>query len=458
MKTKVLVIGLDGACPDWVFDRWREDLPHLNRLMARGTWARLDSTIPPITVPAWTCMLTGKDPGQLGIYGFRNRLDYSYGRMGIANALAVKEDRVWDILSRMGFKVVVVGVPQTYPPQPVNGQMISCFLTPSIKNQYTYPPDLRHEIESWVGEYILDIEHFRTEDKPALLEAIYTMTRKRFQVVRHLISEKPWDFFMMVEMGTDRIHHGFWKYTDPSHPQYRPGNPLENSMRDYYRYIDQEVGELLTQVGEETRILVVSDHGAKALQGGICLNQWLIREGYLVLKEKPEGIVPLGQCQVDWTRTRAWGEGGYYGRIFINRQGREAQGIVPANDYDALCRELTAGLKAIRDDQEKELSTQVFKPEEIYKSVTGIPSDLIVYFGDLAWRSVGTIGYETVITQNNDTGPDDANHSREGIFILYDPLSPGRGEVNNLQITDIAPLLLSFFGLPGPDGLQARGI
>ena len=90
---------------------------------------------------------------------------------------------------------------------------------------------------------------------------------------------------MMVEMGTDRIHHGFWKYHDPSHPKYEAGSKYERSIHEYYRYLDEEIGALLTLIDDDTVILVVSDHGAKKMDGGICFNEWLIREGYLTLQE-----------------------------------------------------------------------------------------------------------------------------------------------------------------------------
>jgi predicted AlkP superfamily phosphohydrolase/phosphomutase len=114
-------------------------------------------------------MVTSKNPGRLGLYGIRNRLDYSYDKMIFANSLLVKEDTLWDILSRKGKKVTLIGVPQTYPPKPVNGYMITCFLTPDTNSNYTYPESLRDEIRSWVGEYLLDVDNFRTEEKDKLL-------------------------------------------------------------------------------------------------------------------------------------------------------------------------------------------------------------------------------------------------------------------------------------------------
>ncbi|MEP7359759.1 MAG: alkaline phosphatase family protein, partial [Anaerolineales bacterium] len=222
---KLFVIGLDCAAPELVFQQWRQELPNLNRLMSHGVYGRLESCTPCITVPAWSVMTSGKDPGVLGIYGFRNRADYSYDKMTIATGAAVKEPRVWDLLGQAGKQVVTIGVPGTYPPRSVNGSQIACFLTPQtvgrdasgqvVSKVFTYPPELSAQVNAWAGgEYLVDVKQFRTDDKDFLLRQIYDMTRQHFEIVRRMMRHQPWDFFMFVEMGTDRIHHGLWKYHD----------------------------------------------------------------------------------------------------------------------------------------------------------------------------------------------------------------------------------------------------
>jgi predicted AlkP superfamily phosphohydrolase/phosphomutase len=454
---KVFVIGLDCVEPQLVFNQWRAELPNLDSLMRRGVWGEFESCIPPITVPAWTVMTSSHDPGQLGIYGFRNRADYSYENMSIATNLAVKVDRVWDILSRAGKQVIVVGVPPSYPPRPVNGVMVGCFLTPSVQSNYTYPANLKAEIASLVGEYPVDVPNFRTDDKDYLLRQIYEMTEKHFRVIQHLMTTRPWDFFMFVEMGTDRIHHGFWKFMDPAHPKYVPGNPYQDAIRDYYHVVDREIGELLELLDDETVVLVVSDHGAKHLEGGICLNEWLIQRGYLTLKEYPERPMPIEKCEVDWGKTVAWGAGGYYGRLMLNVQGREPQGVVSPADYDRVRDELVAELTALTDPNGVNIGTVVLKPEAVYKEVKGIPPDLIVYFGGLYWRSVGSIGSGQIHTSENDTGPDDANHAERGIFILHDfGQHLGGHELHGLQLMDFAPTVLDLFDMTPPPEMLGR--
>jgi len=455
--TKVFVVGLDCAEPSLVFDRWRDVLPNLRRLMEGGTYGRLTSTIPAITVPAWASMLSSRDPGRLGFYGFRNRADYSYERMSIATGQAVKADRVWDILSRAGRQVITVGVPQTYPVKPVNGCMISCFLTPSTQSQYTYPAELRHEISGLLGdEYMLDVHQFRTEKKDHLLEQIYKMADQQHKVVMHLMTTRPWDFFMHVDMGVDRIHHGFWKCFDERHPLYEAGNPYENAIRDYYVHIDQLIGERLALLDDDTVVLVVSDHGAQPMIGGICFNEWLKQEGYLTLEYQPEGIVPLEKCEVDWDRTLAWGSGGYYARLFLNVKGREPNGVINPADYERVRHELAERIAAITDPQGNQLGSVAHKPEEVYREVNNIPPDLIVYMGNLRWRSVGSLGFHRIHTFENDTGPDDANHAQEGLYIYYDPRGRAQGRGPKRHLMDVAPTILERLGLPVPADMQGQ--
>jgi predicted AlkP superfamily phosphohydrolase/phosphomutase len=458
MSRKVCIIGLDCAPPDLVFEKWRKELPVLNGLMEKGIYGPLKSTDPPITIPAWTSMVTSKNPGKLGLYGFRNRQDYSYERMIFANSLLVKEDTLWDILARSAKKVTLIGIPQTYPPRPVNGHMITCFLTPDTKSRYTYPESLKEEIRSWVGEYIIDVDNYRTEEKGKLLAQIYEMTEKQFKVAEHLLTEKEWDFFMMVAMGIDRIHHGFWKFHDPGHIKFEPGSKYESAIHDYYIYVDQKVGDLLSHIDSETTVLVVSDHGAKAMVGGVCVNEWLMEKGYLHLKEKPAGVIPFGKAEVDWKKTVAWGEGGYYSRIFLNVRGREPEGTIDPSNYERVRDDLRKALEAITDGQGINIGTKVYKPEEIYSEVKRIPPDLIIYFGNLSWRSVGSIGLGSILTFENDTGPDDANHDTHGIFIMGGGNVKARGLRERLNLLDVAPTVLNLMGIEVPGDMEGRVI
>ena len=456
---KLVILGLDCATPQLVFDKWKDDLPHLKSLMDKGVYAKLRSTIPPITVPAWTAMMTSKDPGTLGFYGFRNRAEYDYSSLYFANANYVKDKTIWNYMSRNRMASLVFGVPQTYPPKPLNGKLIASFLTPNKDVQYTWPDDIKSELDRAAGgDYMIDVDDFRTDSKDKLLTDIYEMTKRRWKAFREFYKKDDFEFSIVVEMGVDRIHHAFWRYFDTEHRLYEPGNKYENAIFDYYVELDREIGETLKIFDDETAVLVVSDHGAKTMHGAICVNEWMQQEGFLTLKEKPTEQTRFKMDMVDWDNTTAWGEGGYYSRIFLNVEGREPNGQIPASEYESFRENIKAKLEAITDENGKNIGTKVFKPEEVYKNVNNIAPDLIVYFGNLDWRSAGSVGTGAIHVFENDTGPDDANHAQEGIFIA--DIAPEKFvEIKDtFSIFDIAPTVLTYFGIDVPDDMIGKSL
>jgi predicted AlkP superfamily phosphohydrolase/phosphomutase len=444
---KILVIGLDCAAPELLLGDDR--LSTIRSLMEAGCYGRLESVVPPITVPAWMCLATGQDPGSLGVYGFRNRTDHSYKGLGIVDARAITAPAIWDQVAREGGKSILVGVPPGFPPRKVNGISVGCFLTPDVsKGNYTHPPEVAATIERLVGDYPVDVRDFRTDDKARIRDEIFEMSRKQFTVVRHFLENEPWDYFHFVEIGLDRIHHGFWRYHDPEHVLHEPNSPFADVVRDYYLHLDEQIASVLELLTEDTVVLVVSDHGARRLDGGFCVNEWLVREGLLALRSYPEQVTPFAKLDVDWGKTTAWSEGGYYARVFLNVKGREPEGTIETADYERVRDEIKARFEATTDAEGKPLGTLVFKPEEIYRGVRNVAPDLIVHFGGLAWRSIGGVGYPAIHVRENDTGPDDCNHAQHGVFVLASPHLPPIGEIEGARLLDIAPTLLELGGYP----------
>jgi predicted AlkP superfamily phosphohydrolase/phosphomutase len=444
---RVVLIGLDCATPDLMFGRYAGDMPTLTRLRESSAWGTLRSVVPPITVPAWACMMSGTTPGELGVYGFRNRRAFDYSSLGLATSHDIAVPRIWDLLSAAGRRSVVVGMPGTYPPTPLAGAMVSCFMAPSTAAEFTYPATLRAEIEQLTGGYMLDVENFRAPDLRRIGQQIFDMTQQRFQVARHLMATQEWDFFAFVDMGPDRLHHGFWKYCDPAHPRHVPGNEHLTVFRDYYRALDAHISAFLADVPPDAAVLIVSDHGAQPMVGGFCLNEWLRERGLLTLAEEPREPVPLSRAAVDWSRTTAWAEGGYYGRLYLNVVGREPQGTVLARRYDTVLDEIAAALEALPDPAGNPMGTRALRPQEVYPQVRGFPPDLIVYLGDLRWRALATLGLgQGLYTEDNDTGPDHANHAEHGLFLLHGA-GHAPGVRHGTSIYDIAPTLHECLGL-----------
>ena len=440
---KLFVIGLDCAPPKLLYDEFKDELPVLGSLLDESSKATLHSSHPPITIPAWLIMVTGKTAGELGMYGFRHRKPGHYNEFYIVNSRFVKHPTLWSEAGSRGLTSVVVGVPPTYPPKPVKGLLVTDFVTPGPESRYTFPPTLKREIESRYGKYIFDVV-FRSEDRDRVIRELWSMTRQHFKVYGYLAERTKWDFYMFVEIGTDRVQHAFWGYMDPEHHKYKPGNKYENVIRDYYKLIDKGLGELLKKVPKDAVIAVVSDHGAKRMKGAFVVNQWLAEKGYLKLKKNnlPPGSDFKAEY-VDWSKTVAWGWGGYYARIFINLEGREKNGIVKPEDYEHTREELAEEIRKIRGPNGEQWNTKVYKPEELYPEVRGDPPDLMVYFDDLYWRSAGTLGWPTLYLRENDRGPDDAVHDWFGVFSLYDPQESFNLSKSIVDITEIHDIFSS---------------
>ncbi len=457
---RVAVIGLDCATPQLLFRDFAAETPNIHAVMERGMWGELTSVTPPITVPAWACAMTGKTPGQLGIYGFRNRKDTTYDGLSIATADTITEPAVWDAIATLGLRSVLVGVPPSFPPpKSFPGWRVGCFLTPPSAASWAYPAELETEIVEELGtgnDYIFDIPDFRRAGYDVALEQLFAMTERRFQVGRKLAIDKPWDFFMLCEIALDRLHHVFWQYWDPTHPLYEPGNRYEDAFRDYYRLLDRQVGSLLEVLPDDAVVIVMSDHGARPMMGGLCFNDWLMGEGYLTLVERPSAPIPIKDAAIDWGRTVAWGDGGYYGRLFLNVKGREPNGVVEPARYEEVRDELVSKLEAAPGPDGTRLGTTVMKPQDVYPEVRGIAPDLIVYFGDLDWRSVGSVGNPSLFTYENDTGPDGANHDRTGVFAVAGLPGQQTGEAPARNLVDIGPSIMRLYGVDPPTDAAGR--
>ncbi len=454
-RRSLIVIGLDSGSPDYLFGRCRSVMPHLDRLLRKGVRAPLRTTDPPISVPAWPVMFTGVDPGTLGLYGFRSRREYSYTKTYGPLSTTIPVPTFWQTASERGLRTCVIGMPVGYPPVPVNGIYISDFLTPPGATDFTFPSELGREIEAKYGPYMFDVT-FRAEERDQLYRDIVRMTQVRFAIAEELFTRERWDVFAIHEIGMDRLHHAYTKYFDPNHRAYVPGNRYEKVLLEYFRVVDQGIGRVLAHAPEDAWVLLVSDHGAMPMSGCFCVNQFLAQRGLLALGAVEHPATPLDASPVDWSRTLAWGAGGYYARIFFNIRGREPQGIVERADVPELRARIVRELQGIVTPAGAPFPVRVIEPADIYRNVRGDPPDLIVYFDDLRWRSAGTVGNPTNFLLENDIGPDDAVHAPDGVFLLSGPAIPSEIEVPEQQIIDVTPTLLSLLGLPIGAHVQGR--
>ena len=505
--SRVFVIGIDGVTFD-TFDPWMDQgvLPYLASLREKGVHASLRSVFPPITAPAWVSFMTGMNPGKTGIFEFLYTTGTSFDQAPV-NATVRDGVPIWDILSREGKKVLVTGIPVTYPPEPVNGSLISGFLTPLGARDFTYPPQLLGEIESRFGPYpIYHKEVYQKGKVPALLDEAFRILEYRRRVALYLMQEKEWDFGITYFEGTDRIQHEVWHIFDETHPHSDPKEVEAHLGRvlDFYREVDGTARELAAAAeGEETTIIVMSDHGFGPIHHYLNFNVWLWEKGYLVLKKDVFtrlktilfrlGITPafgyrtamrlglaglrlskgvggrsslfnlinrifLSLENIDWARTRAYSKGNY-GQIYVNLKGRQPYGSVDPADYDALVADLKEALQEIESPEGGKLLARVFHRSERYEGpyVERMP-DVLFVPSDMKYKALGIVDFTTRKFVEPTFG-NSGDHRMNGVFFAAGRAVQGRGQrLPEISICDLAPTILHLLGNAVPEDMDGAVI
>ena len=509
-NNKLLVIGMDGA-PFELIERWGQmgELPNLAKLIDRGSFGILRSTMPVHSPTAWSSFLTGLNPGQHGVFDFVRREKDSY-ELKVVRADQIAGASLWRLLSEHGRKVGVMNVPMTYPPETVNGFLLSGLGTPDYTG-YSYPPELSDELNA--QGYRVNKKFFFTPDRQdEWLDDIHEITNIRGKTAVRLMEEQPWDFFMVVFRNSDEICHFYWHHMDEADPRHDREAPVRyrTAILDLYKKIDGWIGEIVKAAGPDTNVIVMSDHGAGPLYKDVFLNEWLIEQGLLKLKKTPETqgswfnlVRRLGLTRekisdtltrldlhrlevlikrvlgdriyvlprddrpeflnaIDWSLTQAYSFG-YYGQIFINLRGREPNGIVePGEAYEAVRKQIADGLSELRDPQDgQKVVDRVFFKDELYSGdfLSDAPDLLTIMRG---FTYMTRKGYEFAAQRGElfrapyteETG----SHRLEGILIAAGPDIIEQPILAETDIQDLAPSLLYLQDCPIPNYMDGRVI
>ncbi len=509
MSHKVLAVGYDGGTFA-LLKPWAEAgyLPTMRRLFDSAAWTTLQSTVPPNTGPAWSSFMTGKNPGKHGITDFRGPLGSDFVRP-LLSSRSIRARKLWDIMSRAGKRVVIINVPMTYPVDAVNGIMVSGMLTPKVSPAMTYPGEFFQLLETITGGYrfALHWEFYKTDAQiEDFIEDLSQCTEKLQALNRFLIEKEPWEFFLTVFDGMDRIQHLLWKFIDRGHPHAEPSkcDRYVPVILKYYQQVDQYLGELIDLAGPDAAIFLFSDHGFGPLIGKFHLNTWLIEQGFLTLKRGAvqkwrrrrrihdafvkalRGIdrwewrkvmfqhllqdridalslwvKSMSQTyspqHVDWSRTRAYSASPVEQGIFINLLGREPAGMVPAGRAYLEVREHVASLlKTLRDPREGQpLATEIFLKED-------------VYHGPLVYRCPDLLfvlrHYQYTVSEDYVQSADlfspspieTGYHRREGMLMVKTPWTKPGVLDHHARIEDLAPTFLYLMGLSIPEDMDGR--
>lgn len=477
---RFLLIGLDGFEPV-LAERWMDEgrLPCLERMRAQGAYARLAGLFPPITFPAWTTCVTGLSPGRHGIVDFTELKTGAY-EVRFLNATHRKAPALWDILSAAGKRTGVLGVPATYPPNAVNGFMVSGFDSPvctHVDRSFVYPDTLFPEVRRW---RFADFQegnigpNWHAEAQRRLLAAI----DEKEAIAAKLLAREPWDFFMAVFGESDTVAHHFWMFHDPQSPRHRTGP--RDALRLVYERLDRAVAKLIETAGPDVVVGVVSDHGFGGAGTGILhLNNWLAENGYLsfassrapFLKRLALTLVPedwrgslfrrfsglAARIEsasrfrgIDWHATKAWSEEmNYFPSIRVNLAGRESLGQVPPKEYEAFCAELCRKIEAWGPVK------KAWRREALYSGEYATRAPDIILELDLeegysysCLRSSGGPSFRRATPEEFVGGKErgmNGNHRPGGVLFLSTPI-----QLEKPRLQDIAPTILALLEVPGP--------
>ncbi|MFQ5441890.1 MAG: alkaline phosphatase family protein [Thermodesulfobacteriota bacterium] len=491
-KKQVFVLGMDGATFDIINPMLAEGkLPNIARLMESGASGALHSTIPDLSPTAWTSFASGKHPGKHGILDFLGQNPATYN-IFFYNASYRTARPMWTILSELGKKVCVLNVPFTYPPDEVNGVMVSGMDTPNTDSDFIYPPGLRRELDEKTGGYLLEPGFRDIKDKVGqYCNSIFKITENRFKAAEFLIQKDDWNLFVMVFEGTDRAQHNFWHYMDPEHPEYSEefNKKYGRIIFDTYQDIDAKIGELMKKVPEGALRLIMSDHGFGPLYKGVRLNKWLEHNGYSTFFRSQGGILksrlaertkrfvnkglhkisqgklssgaPRLLANFDMEKTRVYPVGGH-GNFCINLKGRQASGTVePGAEYEDLRDELIEKLKTLKDPETGgAVVADVVKREAVYPVFPENAPDLFIlwnrgyYF--IRENELDLFGIKadagSLFTGHNWSG----NHTPEGILIMQgDGIKKGY-RITDAAIIDIAPTIMYLLDAAIPDDMDGK--
>lgn len=508
---KAIILGLDGATFDVLLPRVeRGQMPHLAALLEDGVWGGLQSTVPPFSAQAWVSLATGKNQARHGVVDFWERSpDLPLGhRRSFVTARSVQGETLWQTVGRHGLRVGVLNVPVTYPPQPVNGYLVSGLLTPQGKDDFVYPAGLKDDILAQVPDYNPDPFDPLGASKRQVLE-IEDWMAKHEKVARYLVERKPADLSFSVVQALDFLQHLFWDDVVAG----TSGGRYTSVISRCYGLADEIIGHRRQMLDEQTNLFLVSDHGFGPVRKWFHVNQFLHERGLLVLDESRGGRlspalarlgftslklralirrldmlglrrgvgrlarVTLGRrldsalsSPIDWSRTQAVAGSPATEGIFINLKGREPQGSVePGGRYDALRERLMAELADLRDpDTGEPVVRAVFRREELYEGpFLDLLPDIVFDLGDGLYLASDAA---PVSASGRESGggravleplPHDfleGRHRPTGIFVAAGPdICRGEeGQLEGVRIIDVAPTVLYALGLPIPEDMDGR--
>lgn len=436
IKTKrAVLIGLDGT-PYTLVRRFISDgtMPRLGEIVRAGTLLQMDTSIPDISSVAWSSFMTGSNPGRHGIYGFLDLQPGTY-KIYFPNSNHIKADTLWDIVGQAARRSIVINVPSTYPAKPLNGILVSGFVAIDI-NKATYPPDLVPKLREL--DYRIDVDARKVrESHEALMDDILKTLERRVETLLYLFDNEQWDLFIGVITSTDRLQHFFWDAIEDE------GHRFHSAFRDYYRRVDSFLGHVADRLKDET-LFIMSDHGFTGIKSQVYLNHWLVRHGYLKLKQDARSIEDIAADSVAFVLDP--------GRVYLNLKGRYPAGTLTNGDATRVLEEISLGLREITADGTP-IVKSLFRRDEVFRGplIDSAPDLCVqtVYGYDLK----GAVNKTELMDREVFTGM----HTQDDATLFVGLPRENLKDVRP-HIIDVAPTILDTMGIAPPDGMDGRSL